>query len=491
MALIKLVDSTSFYPDEPSITIINTNETKGLLKQASDSRIQQFAASIKPDSDKVYVHILALSAGEFFSSNRNGDFFPESNLIASHHTFVTSPSHIFRNHRNKDPSIAIGQVIFSIYNDRMKRIEVIAWIDKTKGADVVERLERGDFPATSMACRVKSDTCSICGNTAETLQNYCEHLRNDLNKMYPDGRKVMSLNVEPLKFFDMSIVVRPADVTSSVLQKLASHNEPIIGSAEMAVMEGLTDTTLTKASAFKKLSELIKEVDGDIVGYDHALDPILSKVSDPEVKLISVLRNFPLPEVAATMAHMGMSPSISFLSDLVAQATLGPHMAGCGPLVEALIEEHGIANLVLPIEEESIKCHQPLNKVASILGPYLGSSSMFPEYVGLRSSRGLPIVKSTNVGYSGSGPHVEPTVQEFLASTGYSEEPTQVKSLIKDLLKIGAQALLIKWYISRQTEAKVKELMDAHAKINLVKSASDYRVAYQLVKASMIKAIKK
>jgi hypothetical protein len=497
MALIKLVESSSFYKDEPQITILDLDSSKGMIKQASDSRITQFSLGIVPDPTKIYVHILAMGAGEYFGANRNSDYFPEANLIDCHGTFVTSPSHIFRNHQNKNPAIAIGQVVFSVYNERMHRVEVVAWIDKVKGSDIVDRLSRGEFPATSMACKTAYDVCSICGNKAHTLQEYCSHLRDDLGKVYPDGRKVQSLNLAPLKFFDMSIVVRPADVTSSVLQKLAAQNssEPVIGSAEMAVIEGLTDTTLTKASAFKKLSELIKEVDGQIVDYDHALDPILSKVADPELKLISVLKNFPLPEVMATLAHMGMSPSVSFLAELVGQVENGSSMKGCGPVVEALVEEHGIANLILPPEDACITNHQPITKVANMLGPYMDSSSMFPEYVGIRSARGMNIARSTGVGYAGNGPVPEPTVREFLMSTGHSEDKSSIGKLIKVLLGIGSTALLMKWYISRQIEAKMKESAEAnaysHVKINLVKSASDYKVSYQLAKASMIQAIKK
>jgi hypothetical protein len=490
MSLIKLIDSNSFFKDEPQVSVINF-DGKGLIKQAADSRINQFAASIKPDADKIYVHILALSAGEYFSSNRNGDFFTEQNLIDSHHTFVTSPAHIFRNHVNKRAEIAIGQVIFSIYNERMRRVEVVAWIDKVKGADIVERLERGNFPATSMACRTPGDTCSICGNYATTLQSYCDHLRNDLNKIYPDGRKVMALNLAPLTFFDMSIVVRPADVTSSVLQKLASA-ERVIGSAEAAEAEGITDAPIVKKATLKKLSELIKEVDGQIVDYDHALDPILLRVADPEAKLISLLRNFPLPEVATTLAHMGMSPSIAFLADLVAQATISPRLAGCGPLVESLLEEHGIANVVLP-NEIDIESHGPITKVASMLGPYIQSSSLFPEHVAYRSARGN--YGQSNVGYVGNGPHIEPTVQEYLASTGQTNNQTGAASLVTTLLQVGATALLMKWYISRQIGAKMREMADPNGysgvKINLTKTASDYKISYQLAEASMIKALKK
>lgn len=96
-------------------------------------------------------------------------------------------------------------------------------------------------------CRVPFDLCNYCfdfskyrhlmnrpaqlvamhkqkpiqGLSTET-GNYCYHLKNELNKIYPDGRKVMMMNMHP-RFFDLSLVFIGADKTSFILAKLAGE----------------------------------------------------------------------------------------------------------------------------------------------------------------------------------------------------------------------------------------------------------------------------
>lgn len=489
MSLVKLLDSTSFFKsDEPTISVLDLSNAKGLVKQASDSRVQEYISKIVPDDGKIFVHMLAMGAGEFYGSNRNGDWFPENNLIDCHETFATSPAHIFRNHVNKNPAIAIGQVVFSIYNSRMHRVEIIAWIDKEKGADIVDRLERGDFPATSMACRTAYDVCSICGNKAHTRQEYCEHLNNDIGKMYPDGRRVMAINSAPLKFFDMSIVVRPADVTSSILQKVASANEEVVGSVDNAEAEGITDGNITKTATIQKLSEFIKQIDdGTIIDYSDSASKLLDKIKDPDQGTLDILVNFKLHEVLTMMGSLGISPSISFLAELIGRKTMGADGVGVGPMAAAIVSHTGASALELPKDEDIVSTNSMA--LLSTLAPFMPTSSMLPEFVEKRA-----YLQATNVGYVGNGPHIEPTPYELFKSKNLDqpEEKSQLLKTLHILLTVGASALAAKWYITRVIERKMREAGaydEIGAKIHLVKSASDLKTAYKLAKADMIRAV--
>ena len=76
--MLKLIDiDSSFFNEEPSVTILDLTSSSGLIKKAADDRINAFASSITPRPDRVYVHILAMGAGEYFGANRNADYFPE------------------------------------------------------------------------------------------------------------------------------------------------------------------------------------------------------------------------------------------------------------------------------------------------------------------------------------------------------------------------------------------------------------------------------
>lgn len=490
--MLKLIEiDPSFYKEEPTVSILDFSESKGLIKRAADERISQFASSITPDPKKIYVHILAMGAGEYFGANRNADYFPEENLLSYYKTFETTPAHIFKHHINKDPTIAIGQVVFAVYNERMHRVEVIAWIDREKGRDYVEKIERGDFPSTSMACHTPYDVCSICGNRARSRQEYCSHLTTELGRVYPDGRKVMAYNVAPLKFFDMSMVFRPADVTSSVLQKVASGNA--IGSAEMAEAEGLQE----KQATFKKLSELIKEVEGEVVASSPSLDKILDRVKDPDDEVLNFLVHYDMHHVLRAFAELGISPSVGFLAKLIGQKICGENVGGIENLVSALLEEE--KDMEIPHMEDPDPMAPSKGAILSALTPFIKSASLYPDVVFQRmSDNGYFYAPNHGQGYSGNGPEpVESARDTYLRLKDTVKEQSQGHSLLRTLFTIGGAAIAAKWLLSAMIERKMKEVAAQGSqnsmpavKIVLVKSASDAMAANELAKASLLRGLR-
>lgn len=285
--MLKLLRSESFYDEsEPSLTVLDLSKPRGgLEKKAAHEDIQSYIDKLSVKPGYTYLHILAMTAGEWYSSNRNADYFPEDNLKRYYKTFETTPAYVYRSHLNKDIKKSYGKVIFSIYNERMHRVELIAECPDDLVEDVNSRISMGDYPATSMALKTPYDTCSICHNKARSRQEYCTHLKTELNKLYPDGRKVMAINDGPLTAFDISFVVRPADVNSSVLQKVAY--DETVSSAELAEVEGLTEDGFHKRAQLKKLSELIKEIsDGCyVVGAGKSPEEILGKAAPLDLPL--------------------------------------------------------------------------------------------------------------------------------------------------------------------------------------------------------------
>jgi intein/homing endonuclease len=106
-------------------------------------------------------------------------------------------------------------------------------------------------------CKVLFDLCSICTDwtralpllgkpklllkehkkqpirgVSATRQGYCQHLKFELNRIYPDGRKVQMINMHP-RFFDLSFVFIGADKTSKVMAKLAGGLCPIRDNSPM------------------------------------------------------------------------------------------------------------------------------------------------------------------------------------------------------------------------------------------------------------------
>lgn len=212
-----------------------------LLKKASELVARE---------DGRYVLINAMGAGEFWGANRNGDYFnewslkgeaPPEELLNSLkkegrsledigvrprgeyglETFVSN-AHVFRDHVNHDPKLSFGDVVAAAYNDRMHRVELILFIRKALAPDVVDKIDSNIPVAFSMGTRLLRDVCSVCGKSSNSRANYCEHLKSQLNQLHPSGVIVCSRNYFP-KFFDISVVGRPADPTAYALQKIASE----------------------------------------------------------------------------------------------------------------------------------------------------------------------------------------------------------------------------------------------------------------------------
>ena len=231
--LEKIITSHEF--DVPEVNVIRPSEAFGVkcasrnmgmchngpcsVKQANDS-LKEFIRTLKVDPRYLYLHIIALGAGETFGANSNGDFFPEEGLLRKHNTFCTHAKH-YKYHINKDQRISYGHPVFSTYNHPMHRVELILAVDKQKAPDLVQSAERGEHLSYSMSCRIPYDCCSICGNKARVKRDYCNHIKNQLLKIMPDGRQAYMINPDPT-FFDISYVLRPADKTARMISKVAS-----------------------------------------------------------------------------------------------------------------------------------------------------------------------------------------------------------------------------------------------------------------------------
>jgi len=225
--------------------------------------VQTYLEKLTPSPNRIYVLVNALGAGEFWGSNINGDYFPEASLIHKgpvygYETFYSAFP--YKHHVNKDPSRSFGKVELSAWNEAMKRVELVVMIDRELAArfgatDICDKLDHGQFPDVSMGCKVPYDLCSVCLDWSKyreaqstfdptrhrsvgvavlefhkknpirglsvTRNDYCEHLKNLLNKILGDGRKVYAINDYP-RFFDISFVFIGADKTAKVMAKLAS-----------------------------------------------------------------------------------------------------------------------------------------------------------------------------------------------------------------------------------------------------------------------------
>ena len=468
--LLKLIDIQSFYDEEDlGVHIIDPNNTDELVKTAADTSIQRYIEddlAIRPG--KMYLHINAMGAGEYYGSNKNGDYFPEENLKRYYKTFEEN-GHVFRHHINKDPKKSIGKVIYATYNDRMHRVELIAEVDAELGKDVEENIARGKYPFTSMACKTPFDLCSICKKKARSRAEYCQHLKQQLNQIYTDGRRVMSLNVGPLRFFDISIVIRPADSTSSVLQKVAEEaGQPAVSSVELAEAEEVQDRghskkASVKQAALNKLSTMVKKVEGNnVMDVDEDVDEIMEKIKSPDKALIKTLSTFPLEEVFNAFAELGSAPTIQFLAELIAHYHIGEQAEGLGEKAEVILWTTHPSN----IPDDSIDLlgdleSKPANPILVRILRENSDASFLPKEIQKRASETYGGFLGHNQNAQDLPMYVNMSKEEVDQERNRVAEEMAAKASNKNplttLLTLGGAALLARYYVSSMMDKKIEE----------------------------------
>ena len=284
--------------------------------------VSKYIASLRPQQDAQYVLLNAMGAGEYWGSNINGDYFPEAALIHAPDSWTGNPlvdrelakdwpygyptfyyAYPYSHHRNKDTSKAFGVVELAVWNPNMKRVELVARIDKDKceqfgGVPIWDKLKAGQFPDVSMGCKVPFDTCSICldwdkyrraqatfnprqhkspgeavlawhrvhkardgvgiRGLSITRADYCDHAKKMMNRILRDGRKVFVYNDYP-RFFDISFVFIGADKTAKVMMKIAEDAKKFwsLPSAEIAEKLGYDESTKLLQEGFAEQEEKI------------------------------------------------------------------------------------------------------------------------------------------------------------------------------------------------------------------------------------------
>lgn len=225
----------------------------------------------------------------------------------------------FLHHRNKDFAPHnhpfYGEIELAAWNPKMKRVELVTRVDKDKckqgnGLAIWDKLRAGDFPDVSMGAKVPFDTCSICldwklyrqaqatfdskkhrhpgeavlevhrstqtqrknakglmewvgegkiRGLSITRNDYCDHAKNYMNLVLPDGRKVFVFNDYP-RFFDISFVFIGADKTAKVMMKIAGAGSKaywFLPGAELADKLGYVEAEGEKTASVD--DEILKE----------------------------------------------------------------------------------------------------------------------------------------------------------------------------------------------------------------------------------------
>lgn len=152
--------------------IVRTASTKIQLEETSEaSKIVKAEIAKHPNS--LFFRAKAIQANEV---NSNGDYFSDCELIRSAQTFVGVP--FYTNHNNQDIENARGKIIWSEWDPKGKAIWVIGFVDRDAYPHICRGIEEEYMTGVSMGCQVEYSVCSICHNSASTVDEYCPHVKN-------------------------------------------------------------------------------------------------------------------------------------------------------------------------------------------------------------------------------------------------------------------------------------------------------------------------
>jgi hypothetical protein len=360
-----MIKYLEYYPGDEGVEISLIHP--GVLEKTAsyEPELQEFLKKLMPEPTRYFLLVNALGAGEFYGSNRNGDYFSEPTLKEHHGTFQ-SLGKVYRHHRNK-PKLGhrvYGEILYSHYNPNMHRVELVIGLDIGAAPDLKKKIDKGEFPPISMGSRVPYDVCSICGNKAPKIKDYCDHAKFMMNKLLPDGRKVYVDNPKP-KFFDISFVHVPADRTAYTLKKVASDNTSVVPSA-IKTAEELKDAGIKESAIVK-----IIEADVEQVNQDPRRLIADSQPNMPSKMVDDLSKSAPLNEVLSTLVAARVMPKKAEFQKLVLTSK------GQEKLAEDLEKENVtfiIHDDTEPIIPNDIGYNYINEKVANVLKAY-------PEYL--------------------------------------------------------------------------------------------------------------
>ena len=388
---------------------------EGITKHASVG--SDYFKSIVPVPGHSIVYMLAMGAWERYGENRNGDSFPEfpykehenppwiapGDVLTQHYKTFETHARNYRHHVNKDPKKAVGKVMKAFWNPLMHRVELLVDLDDAKAPDLAKRIAAGEFPPVSMGTRVKYDVCSICGNRAPTLAQYCKHLKFQMRDVI-DGMKVSALNPSP-KFFDISWVYRPADQTAFMMKKVADEAYDVIsGAAAGEYIESMEQQKL----AAKKMAVIDKIVQGiPVDAKTEGFDPVeianLCKMRNmaleagkntPELPdtLLRNISKFSLPKIfSSTLASGGMMLSTPEVTKIVIYKSYPKMDVPRELLDKSVVTQRSILDLFqeFPNLLEQLKKTGSLDMgpehveadIVEAMSPYMEKRSGIPEYL--------------------------------------------------------------------------------------------------------------
>jgi len=135
----------------------------------------------------------------------------------------------YKDHQNDQVIKAVGILLDSVPNHKVKGVELLIAVDKEKDPMLVRGIDQGYICDVSMGARVAYSICSVCDNVAHNSYEYCIHIKNWKGAHYsgPETNWMPKLAYEDnrgVEFIEESWVTVGADPSAKYLEKIAHLN---------------------------------------------------------------------------------------------------------------------------------------------------------------------------------------------------------------------------------------------------------------------------
>ncbi len=133
----------------------------------------------------------------------------------------------YKDHNNSKVADAVGIILDAVPNHKVKGIELLLAVDRSKDPMLVRGIDSGYITDVSMGCRVAYSLCSVCANVAHNELEYCAHIKNWKGQAYsgPEtGWKNAAVHEDNrgVEFIEESWVTVGADTKAKHLEKIAA-----------------------------------------------------------------------------------------------------------------------------------------------------------------------------------------------------------------------------------------------------------------------------
>lgn len=290
--MYKLITTSNLDDNHFSLSLENESDFNKVANERDfPAEVDEAIKNLNRKKNHAYVLVTAMGDGETWGSNKNADYFPKDGLLglqnqnvhgydpgkderlksemnpkARYKTF--EDGHFFHHHNNKiekDPHF--GYIPNAIWYPKMRTILLLIGIDRDKDPETSAMIDRNELISVSMGSKVPYDVCSICGNKAKNIFQYCPHVKFERNMIRPDGRKAFMYNYHP-RFFDISKVTKPAFLAGMQLEKVATT---MYGDAFSVDLADEYNLAFFDKEATHKMADIKKEIPAHVEGAIHRL----------------------------------------------------------------------------------------------------------------------------------------------------------------------------------------------------------------------------